>query len=226
MIRYKVAVGLVLLAAVSAASAGSGGAPSYKTPQEAFAALEKASKNKDWKTVYDVFTDETQEFLAGALPLLVISAKEVAKLAPKDKREEALARLKKAEQVLARNGLTEEFLKRLEKELREGKLEMKKAFKMLLAPVKDRRAFVVDMLATMDRFKEFKFKEFRGGNQLKDVKVEGDKATAVLVNRTGKKEWRRPIAFRRLGGGWRMELPEVLLVQGSRENSSASARPR
>ena len=46
------------------------------------------------------------------------------------------------------------------------------------------------------------------GGELKDLKIDGDKATATLVRKKGGKDAQEPIEFRKVGGGWKLELPE------------------
>ena len=45
------------------------------------------------------------------------------------------------------------------------------------------------------------------GGVLKEMKVEGDKASATMKRTFGSKDSEQPIEFRKVLGGWKMELP-------------------
>jgi hypothetical protein len=215
MTRYSGTGSVLLLAAVSVALAG-GREPKYATPQEAWQAAAKAFTNKDWKAVYGVLTDESREKLTAQAAFLPLMIKGFAKLAPKDKQAEEMAKLKPLDDVLAKHGLTEEVLKKMEQEAKAKGTDkkdpdaMKKALQTLIAPIKDRRAFVGEMMPALQKATGMSKEDNKAfaEAQLKDVKVEGDKARGVLVLKKGDKEQREPIEFRREGGGWRVEMPE------------------
>jgi hypothetical protein len=222
--------GLLLLAALSAAEAG-GGQPKYATPQEAFDAANKALQRGDWKAACGTLTDDSRDLFAGGMVFAGLLGKGLAlgfaKLAPKDKQEDLLAKIKAqfkpVDDALAKHGLTEEVFKKMEKKGGEEKPDLKdpeqvkKLMKALVAPVKDRCALIVDLMAALEKTGD-KQKGKGGlippGARLTDVKVEGDKARGVVVSKEGDEEKRTPLEFRRVAGSWRIELPVTELFKG------------
>jgi hypothetical protein len=202
--------GLLLLAAVAVAAAGDR-QPVYRTPQEVFDAAKKALQKEDWKTFCGTLTNDSRDMFAFPMVMLPVMMKGFAKFFPEEKRKEFLAKLKPLEEVLAKHGLTEEALNKMElaKPAGKGLDAMKEALGKLLAPVKDRCAFFADM---MKAFQKMDDKKGKGGvilrdGELKDVKIEGDKAKGVFVRQEGGKEQRDPIQFARVDGSWRIDLP-------------------
>jgi len=221
MTRQTVIGSLLLVGAVSVALAG-GRDPVYKTPQAAFDAALKGFKNKDWKTIYGALTDESREKVASMAAFMPLMMKGFAKLAPKDKQEEALAKFKPLDRILAKHGLTEAVLKKMEKENKGTEAKdpkaMEQAMKKLLEPIKDRAAFVAEMMTALDKMMGKQGGDVPEGAQLKDLKVEGDRAKGFLIAKKGDKQERIPVEFRRQGGGWRLEMPEGPKGPPPREN--------
>jgi hypothetical protein len=125
--------------------------------------------------------------LAGGMAMVPLMIKGFAKLAPEDKQKEILAKLKPLEEAMARHGLTEEALAKMKdvKPAGKGPEATKQAFKQLLAPVKDRPAFVADMIAAMKKMDPKQAKEgpLPADAELKDVKIDGDTAKGMIVNK-------------------------------------------
>jgi hypothetical protein len=208
MSKNTLAGSLLLLAALGAALAGER-PPTYRTPEEVFEAAKMAARKEDWKGVCATLTDDSRDLLAGALVLTPLRFKARAKLAgPREK--DILAKLKPLDEVLARHGLSETVLNNIlaaqaETDPREA---IKLPVKRLLAPIRDRCAFIADMFNTLKKVDESKARRgpINADAELKDVKIKEDRAAGVIVTRTGGKEQREPIAFRRVQGSWKMEL--------------------
>jgi hypothetical protein len=211
MTKHRVVGGLVLFVALGTALAGGRGT-TYRTPQEAFDAAKKAIAREDWKGFCATLTDDSRDVLAGGMVMVPLMIKGFAKLAPEDKQKELLAKLKPLEDVMAKHGLTEEALAKMPKDEKpggKGPEAIKQAFKKLLAPVKDRSAFVADMIAAMKKMDPKQAKEgpLPADAELKDVKIEGDTAKGMIVTKKGGQEKRAPIDFRRIDGSWKIDLP-------------------
>jgi hypothetical protein len=92
------------------------------------------------------------------------------------------------------------------KEREKGFREKTTAFKILGENIKDRGAFIVDVMAA---FKEMvpgkKSDGPLAGAELKDLKVEGGTARGTLVTAKAGAENRFPVEFHKSGNGWRME---------------------
>jgi hypothetical protein len=210
MTKHRVVGGLVLLVALGTALAGD--RQTYRTPQEAFDAARKAIQREDWKGFCATLTDDSRDVLAGGMVMMPLMLKGFVKLAPEDKQKEILAKLKPLEDVMTRHGLTEEALAKMPKDEKlggKGPDALKQALKKLVAPVKDRSAFVADMIAAMKKLdpKQAKQGPLPVDAELKDVKIDGDTAKGELVIKKDGQEKRDPISFRRIDGSWKIDLP-------------------
>ncbi len=235
MVRV-LAFGMLCAAAlllVGTAGAG-GGKKVYKTPQEVFDAAKTAIKNNDTKTAMDCLTDEARDTLTGGVAFMALMAKGFGAFAQKDEEKE---KLKKLDDVLNRHGLTEEYVKTLPKPQigkKPSPEEIKEGIKKLVAPIKDRGGFVADVLALLpskDGKKGGPFEELGGNPKLEDVKVTGDRAKGEMVGMKDGKEVRKPIDFKKEGGGWKIDIDPTKMMEkkgakGSPGSPTAVARPQ
>src|SRR5262249_8454309 len=178
MSKHTLAGSLLLLVSLGSALAGER-PPTYRTPQEAFEAAKKAAQKEDWKGVCATLTDDSRDMLAGALVMTPLRFKAVAKLAgPKGK--EILAKLKPRDEVLARHGLSETVLNNLlaAQADTDPKDAIKLSVKRLLAPIRDRCAFIADMFNALKKVDESKARRgpINADAELSDVKIKGDTA--------------------------------------------------
>src|SRR5262249_52567761 len=111
------------------------------------------------------------------------------------------------------HGLTEEVLKKQPKLDLKDPEAAKKGMKQMLEPIKDKNAFVADMMTAMKKLGGDKKDSGPMGKdaELKDVKIEGDTATGTVVTKHDGKEKSEAIKFRKVGGGWKIELPADML---------------
>jgi hypothetical protein len=202
---------VLLLAALGAAMAGER-AQGFGTPQEAFEAARGAAQKGDWKGVCATLTDESRDALAGALAVLPSMYKAMARRAgPKEKT--VLDKLKPLDLVLARHGLNEKMLNNLLAERAESADKdeaIKLALPRLLAPVRDRCAFIADMFDALKKVdeKHAARSPITADAQLNDVTLDGDTAKGVIVTRVpGGRDRRDSVAFRRRAGSWKIDLP-------------------
>jgi hypothetical protein len=209
MTKPSVAGTVLLLAALSVAVAGGGA--TYRTPEEVFEAAKKAIAREDWKGFCATLTDDSRDMLAGGLAMMPLMAKGFAKFAGEEKEKEILAKLKPLTEVLNKHGLTEETLNKMKDEKPAGldPEAIRKGLKRLVSPIKDRCAFVAEMAAALKKMggKKDQGAPLPKDAELKDLKIEGDKAKGVVVSKADDKEKRDPIEFRKVGGGWKIELP-------------------
>jgi hypothetical protein len=201
--------GSLLLAALGTAFAGER-PPTYRTPQEVFEAAKKAAQREDWKGVCATLTDDSRDMLAGALVMTPLRFKARAKLAgPREK--DILAKLKPLDDVLARHGLSETVLNNIlaAQADTDPKDAIKLSVKKLLAPIRDRCAFIADMFNALKTVNESKARRgpINADAELHDVKIKDDRAAGVIVTKMGGKEQREPIEFRKVAGSWKIELP-------------------
>jgi hypothetical protein len=225
MMKYRVAGCLVLLVALgmtlTGCSRGTNQTPPEgpdaakqavnKTPQEAFDAAKKAVARDDWKGFCATLTDDSRDTLAVGMVMMPLMLKGFAEFAPPEQRKAVLAKFKPLDDVMTKHGLTEAALAGLKDTKPAGKdpEAMKEAFKKLLTPVKDRSAFVAEMFAALKQMdpKQAGQGPLSTDAELKDVSTDGDNAKGMIVTKKGGQEKREPVAFRRVDGSWKIDLP-------------------
>ena len=172
----------------------------FATPQAAFDAAVKASKAKDFKAFAAVLTPESQGKLAGQLAGLGVMFKAFSAFDKEGKMKDKLADFDK---IMDKHGLTKDVMGKL-KQTKDPK-EIEANNKVIATAIKDKPGFVGDVMKWLDAANPGKNK---GGPldeaTLKDVKITGDKATGTVVT----KEKEEPMEFAKVGGGWRIVLPE------------------
>ena len=208
------ALSLAVLAVLTAGSDAGGGKKVYKSPQDVFDAAKAALDKKDIKAFAGCLTEDSRDQFAGGMMFVSLMMKGFTEQFGKD---EDKAKLKELNEILSKHGITEEFIKSLPKpeitpkDKKPDREELTKAMRKLLTPVKDRSAFIADMIGFLDRTSKKSgggFNEQIGANpMLKDVKIEGDTAKGVIVATRDGKEVRTPVEFKREGGGWKIDLP-------------------
>jgi hypothetical protein len=163
-----------------------GGTAGHKTPQEVFDAAKTAIMKDDLKTFVDCLAPESIETMAGAM---------------------ACTQLPPKRELLAKHGLTDEIIKKLPKMKGVPSAEdQEKIFKAWSVPIKDKAAFLVEVFAARLKEEKNKMKEL-GSTALKDLKIDGDKATGKIVGLPGGKE--EPVEFKKMsGGGWKVVLTD------------------
>lgn len=204
--RLRPGFTVLALALLSASVGCSGG--SFESPEACFQSIRVAAHNKDMQGIVNCLTDESQEALAG---MLVMAGGMVSRMpsgmaplagaAGSDEAKQAATTIKG---VLKKHGVSDE------------ELETRTANPLLLASaagirelsslVSDKQAFIADMYAalqTMGQGAQFgaQFEEQIAG-ELKDVKVDGDQATAKVVTASGEE----PLMFRKTPTGWKLHI--------------------
>jgi hypothetical protein len=199
-----VAAGVAALAALLAVGGDAHGqGTKYATPREAFEAVNRAAAKKDWKTVHEGLTPESGDRLTG---YLVHTGALIQLFAPLDKTGRMTALVRPLQNAFKKHGLTGETLRKVVKAGKAGKgpKERDAALRKLAWLVKDQPGFVAEVSPYFERIEGASV--LFGKPILKDVKVSGDTATGTLVERKGA-ETSEPITFKKVDGGWRVELP-------------------
>jgi hypothetical protein len=185
------------------------GAPPYKSPEDVFAAAKKAAEKEDMKTFMSCLPEDSRDIMAGGMVVVGIFIKALAALDNEETKELVAA----LDATLKKHGITEETLAKMKGGTPIGLKDteaMRKALKSMVAPIKDRSAFVGDMVKVLQRMDKGK-KEDTGflskDSELKELKIENGKAKGVVVSKQGGQEKRDPIEFRRVRESWLIELP-------------------
>jgi hypothetical protein len=181
----------------------------YQRPEEVFSAFMAAGAKEDWKTMCECLTDDSRDKMAVGLVLVVAIGKSFA-TTPEQK-----AKFKLVDDVLAKHGIPLSQKQGPASPPSKDPKNFEKDMMKVLDLVKDRNAFIADMLVAFKQMSDdpqqknpvggdFDFKEVK----LEDVKIQGDSATANAVAKHGNKEARQPVNFKKAGGGWKIEFPD------------------
>jgi hypothetical protein len=172
--------------------------PVYKTPQECFDAYAAADENFDFKKYIACLALQAQQKMAAEFALGMLNRPE-----PRDEASRKHAEMfKPVVDALHRHGLTEKATQGIKDS--KDPTERQKAEKAVLALIKDPEAFLVDIQAAMDRA--------LGGNsgkkaykqKLTDLKIEGDRASGIIVMTTKFSQEKQSVTFVKSYHGWRI----------------------
>lgn len=182
----------------AAASGGGGGTaadtgPGAATPEEAYRKAAEAGAKSDWKGLFGVVApDDHDVFLFG----LIFGAAFASMGA-----DDPAAVEKEAKEILSKHKVPEQ---------KEGdaidmndEAKMRAALKERLKDVPDKAALAGDLIVFMKKHskKGSEFSMFDG--TLRDVKIDGDKATGTLAKSDGKSS---DIKFQKTDGRWYLAL--------------------
>ena len=182
------------------ASAPAQGKADRATPQAVFDAAIRAEKKGDYKTFVSLYDPKSRLLVTGRLVAtsamfkLYIASKEGAKY--KDKAPEL-------DKLLAKHGVGREALAKATPGGKLGKMPNEKTLIELGKTVKDQGAFAHEIIPFMEGLGMTK-KSDDSLAELKDLEIEGDKATGVKVKRVDGKEVREPVEFVKLGRSWHL----------------------
>jgi len=166
----------------------------YKTPQEVFAAFVKATKDKDAATFIGCITDKSHDQFAK----LVIMAAGLGGNNTDKKQIEAF------DKVFAKHGLPKDARKEVDSTFRKDPVEGQKVVQKFAGQIKDRSGFLTEALPILFQSKS---PDSQGNPELKDVKITGNTATAMVVVAKGAQQ---PVTFVKVGESWKLELPDGL----------------
>jgi hypothetical protein len=187
-----------------------GGADTHKTPQEAFKIFQEAAEKGDWKILCTCITDDSRDHLAGQIAALPRLLRQVLAFEKEEKAKELKAQTEALEDVLAKHGLTTEMVEKACQQVsdpKDPKASSRAVGKALLAPIKDRVAFLVDYAAVSEKHGMGKHPvPLPQWAELEDLKLKGDSARGIAVIRLRGLEWRRPIELRHINGSWKIDL--------------------
>jgi hypothetical protein len=157
-------------------------APAYaegdndKSPEDVFKAFVAAVKKEDVKTSMSYLTRDSQSAIAG---LMLI----VARTNPFQFDKKGEEARKAFDDVLKRLGISDDALRKIPKDLSDAIMEPPKNIAAWGETVKDKPAFVADVLQIVTKLVGgdiVGFKQF-GEASIKDVKIEGEQAKAQVT---------------------------------------------
>jgi hypothetical protein len=160
------------------------------TPEAAFAAFQEAAEREDWKAVAELLTPDSQKSMAAAM----IFATSLMAASEEEKGEEL-------EELLRKHGFDPNAPEVPRKIVASSPQE---ALKTLVGPIKDKPAFIADMVGWLEENADASgFTDIPSG-KLGDVTIEGDTASGTVTDDDGSD----PIEFLRLNGRWLIHMPD------------------
>lgn len=208
--RTAVAACLLLVAVSFGCSGG------YETPEACFAGAKEAVKNKDPLAFCRCITPESQDSLAGAMVVMGGMMKMMSGMASMggpEAVEKANEQFGPINAVLEKHGVDEDVLKKAAQLVQQT--PDPKALQSAADAVSNKPVFIAEMIGAMEglsqgpSFAEKMSEEYAG--DLKDLKIEGDTATAKTGGTAGGQE----IEFRKIDQGWLIHIDPTKLSGGA-----------
>jgi hypothetical protein len=201
-------VGLVVLLMLAplAIQLFSGG---YGSPEAVFAAATQAAEREDWRTFSACLSPPSRDALASTMihnVHRITMARSFASASGTGAAQAIDAKLQPILDVLQRHSLDDETIRRMASELplmpsSSDAAKMDQA----LTPIWDRNGFIADMIAALRQIDNRPgVTPFTAQSELTDVKIDGDRATGMVVSSDGGPGGKQSIAFQRSGGGWKI----------------------
>jgi hypothetical protein len=174
----------------------------YKTPQEVFDAFLTSLNKRDAKTFVACVDPDTLDQVAAFYAVQGLQRRQRAEGGTTASK---LAKLwKPTLDVLNKHGLTAKATKDVKLGKDPSPAELAKAHAAVLPLLKDKAGFIVDYQNARDTELP-KAKEDDLKAKLRDVKINGDKATGTMVVTISVKEEKKdPVEFVKVGGGWKI----------------------
>jgi hypothetical protein len=182
----------------------------YRTPEAAFAAATQAAEREDWRGFCGCLTPRSRDALACTMIHAVshiANARSFAAASGIGAGQPGDAKIQPVLDVLQQHGLDDETIKRMASELPFLPTASDTAkIDQALAPIRDRNGFVGDMMTALRQLENRPgATPFATQAELTDIKIDGDRATAMVVSTDSGSGRRQSISFQRSGGGWRID---------------------
>lgn len=207
---YSSAVLVVLMVGAAYAQKKDVAEPSkvYKEPKDVFEAARTAAKNNDYKAFYHTLTPDSADLLTGQLAMVGVMIKSFSEF---DKTNKTKDQVKPVFDAMTRHGLGELMKSPKPLDPKAKPPEQLKALREMIKPVKSQPDFVADMMKAMSKINpKGEALSDLANDKLENVKVnekEG-KATGDAVGKRGGKDSKVALQFEKIGGSWRIVLPQ------------------
>jgi hypothetical protein len=204
-------IALLLLVFVSMLSGCGGCTPSHDSPEAAFEAMQTAVQEGEWETAAKQLTPESQDKLAGGMVMMM------GFVAAFDQENAG-----EIEALLKEHGLDMDSLD--EESGDEESHDMAAAVAKFAEPIKDKPEFIADAMALIEKLdKDGDSSDAWPTGKLEELKIDGDKATAVVVTSGDGGGDREPIEFRKVDGGWLVHIPDDAFSMGGSSGSATAS---
>jgi hypothetical protein len=189
----------------------------HRSPEAVFLAAKEAAEQEDWEGMCECITPESRDQFAGMLLFGAVMMKGMsgfAALGGPEKVQEVEEKFKPVMDVLAKHGLDEETLENMKPQGRmmPGSADNDR-LQQVLAPVKNRNKFVADMIAAMQQVSNRERtipSPWESDATLVDLEIGENSATGYIVQTKNGNERRDKIAFTKIDGSWKIDLPRSI----------------
>ena len=168
----------------------------FESPEATLRTAKVAFADHDYNEFCDCLSDDGRDQMAAAM---VFIGGFMQMGAEGEEAEEIAA-------VLKKHGLDEANKPQVKINLDASEKEQKEQFKKLVEPIEDRSAFIVDMIAVIRKHSDKPdARLFEEDAKLIDLKIDGQVATAKVVQTRDGKERTTPIKFAKNGSQWKID---------------------
>lgn len=182
----------------------------YRSPEAVFTAARKASEREDWRTFCGCLTPPSRDLLVSSMVhnvSRIASARSFAAASGLGAGQAVDEKVQPILDVLQRHRLDDETVQRMAKELpwMPSASDAEKV-DQALAPIRDRNGFVADMIGAMKQINNRPaLTPIATQSELKEVTIDGDRATGMVVSMADGRENKESMEFLRSGGGWKID---------------------
>jgi hypothetical protein len=182
------------------------------TPQATLDAAKAAAEKRNFPALSQLLTPEAREEMAAGLVMLSGFLRVAGPLAKEGEGKSASQLGEKLGEVLEKHGVNEKTSPKITINLDASPEAQSAEMRKLAAPIKDHAAFVADVLGVLQKYGDKPdARLIEADARLKDVKIDGDTATATFVQTRGGKESSGPIAFQKQDGEWKISKVPPLM---------------
>ena len=204
-------IGLVLVGL--AAGSSQAVAAKFDSPQACFDEAKTQIIKKNYDGFCRCLTPDSQNLMAGMFSMLPSMMKSFAALGGEEAIKEIDAKFAKINDVIKKHGIEADKLPDMTEimKIQQDEDKMKARFNKMLAPVKDRAAYLADLMKALESLQEGQpgaasIADAING-ELKGLTVTGDSATGTLVVKKNGQDQEQPFNFKKIDGGWLIDLP-------------------
>lgn len=180
---------------------------SFATPQEVIEAIRQASQKDDLKAWCQCLTDDSRDLLAATV---IVDEFTTRQAKGRDANAKQKAHFQAVAEVFEKHGLKDESLEKMQKEFMaitvpQAPLPAKiGAAQAILAPVKDRNAFIEDLFKTVQKLSgsEGPLSMWKNA-KLADVEIRGKEAQGRVSMGRGEP---KTFYFKKQGDSWKLDL--------------------
>jgi hypothetical protein len=181
----------------------------HRSPEAVFTAARQAVEREDWRGFCGCLTPPSRDLLVGSMVhnvSQIVAARSFAAASGLGAGQTVDAKVQPILDVLQRHRLDDETVQRMAKELPwMPSASDAERVDQTLAPIRDRNGFVADMIEALKQINNRPaVTPIATQSELTEVKIDGERATGMVVSTADGRESKESMAFQRSGGGWKI----------------------